>query len=77
MEIQHTSPHQYSQTSPPCDVGLHNFEHVGRGLVELNEDSVVDLPQSQQLKDLAYRRTHTVDAVRERVREQVTCVGVY
>merc|ERR1719411_1130061 len=37
---------------PVGNVGLADPEHVGGGLVHLDEHSVVDLPQSEQLKDL-------------------------
>merc|ERR1719266_885370 len=37
---------------PVGDVGLADPEHVLGGLVHLDEDSVVDLPQSEQLQDL-------------------------
>merc|ERR1719433_2582440 len=38
--------------APVGDVGLADPEHVGGGLVHLDEDSVVDLPQSEELEDL-------------------------
>merc|ERR1719266_1007101 len=37
---------------PVGDVGLADPEHVLGGLVHLDEDSVVDLPQSEELQDL-------------------------
>ena len=36
-------------------------EHVGGGLVHLDEDSVVDLPQSEELEDLPDLGRHLVD----------------
>merc|ERR1719412_1969023 len=38
--------------TPVSDVGLADPEHVLGGLVHLDEDSVVDLPQSEELQDL-------------------------
>merc|ERR1719433_420813 len=38
--------------TPVGDVGLADPEHVGGGLVHLDEDPVVDLPQSEELQDL-------------------------
>merc|ERR1712019_179312 len=38
--------------APVGDVGLADPEHVGGGLVHLDEDSVVDLPQSEELEHL-------------------------
>merc|ERR1740128_1566621 len=43
------------------DVGLTDSEHVLGGLVDLDEDSVVDLPQSEQLKNLLDLGGHLVD----------------
>merc|ERR1719266_2259090 len=37
---------------PVGDVGLADPEHVLGGLVHLDEDSIVDLPQSEELQDL-------------------------
>lgn len=46
----------------PGDVGLHQLQHAHSGLVELDEDTVVDLPQSEDLKDLPHPGTDTIDA---------------
>merc|ERR1719300_1678477 len=43
------------------DVRLADPEHVGGGLVHLDEDSVVDLPQSEELEDLPDLGRHLVD----------------
>lgn len=37
----------------PGDVGLDDLEHGEGSLVQANEDSVVDLTETQQLEDLA------------------------
>jgi hypothetical protein len=37
---------------PPSDVGLNTTEHVEGRLVDLDEDTVVDLTKTEQLKDL-------------------------
>ena len=50
--------------SPPGNVGLCQSEHVQRGLVELDEDTVVDLQQAEQLQHLAGLGVKTVDTVR-------------
>merc|ERR1719430_873485 len=36
----------------PGNVGLADSKHVDGGLVQLDEDTVVDLPQTEQLEDL-------------------------
>lgn len=46
---------------PPSDVGLNNFEHVQCGLVQLDEHTVVDLPQTEELKDLPWLRVESID----------------
>merc|ERR1712059_85427 len=47
--------------SSPGDVGLTDPQHVGRGLVQLHEHAVVDLPQSEQLEDLLHLGGNLVD----------------
>eukprot|EP01136_Pigoraptor_vietnamica_P045602 Opistho-1_new@23742 len=42
-------------------VGLGNAEHVDRGLVEADEDAVVDLEEAEELEDLAHLGVHAVD----------------
>ena len=37
----------------PCDVRIGDTQHAQRRLVQLDESSVVDLTQTQQLKDLS------------------------
>ena len=43
------------------DVWLHNTQHVDRGLVDLDEDTSVDLTKTKQLQDLLGLWCHTVD----------------
>ena len=43
------------------DVGLDNAEHGGGGLVEADEDAVVDLSQAEESEDLAGAGADTVD----------------
>jgi len=43
------------------DVRLNEAEHVDGGLVQLDEDTIVDLTQAEQLQDLAGLRGHTDD----------------
>jgi len=38
----------------PCDVGFANAEHVDGGFVQLDEHSIVDLTQAEQLENLFY-----------------------
>lgn len=38
----------------PCDVRFADTEHVQGGLVQLDEDTIVDLLQTEQLENLAY-----------------------
>ena len=46
---------------PVGDVGLDDAEHGGGGLVETDEDTVVDLSQTEESKDLAGTGADTVD----------------
>lgn len=50
----------------PGDVGLGDAEHVNRGLVQLDEHTVVDLAQAEKLEDLADLGRHLVDTRSER-----------
>merc|ERR1712003_47911 len=47
--------------STPGDVRLTDPEHVDGGLVQLDEHAVVDLPQAEQLQNLADLGAHLVD----------------
>jgi hypothetical protein len=38
-----------------------NSQHVDGGLVELDKDAVVDLPQPEELQNLAHLGSHLVD----------------
>lgn len=43
------------------NVGLDDAQHVDRGLVELDEDAVVDLQEAEELEDLAHLGRDAVD----------------
>lgn len=43
------------------DPGLDNLEHLSGGLGDLDEDTVVDLEETEELEDLAGLRGHLVD----------------
>merc|ERR1712243_47688 len=45
----------------PCDVRIGDTQHAQRRLVQLDESSVVDLTQTQQLKDLSDSGMESVD----------------
>jgi len=45
----------------PSDVRLSNSQHVDRCLVQLNEDSIVDLAQTEQLENLARFGVKAID----------------
>lgn len=47
----------------PGDVRLDNTQHVDGGLVQLDEHSIVDLTQAEQLKNLADLGRNLVDTV--------------
>merc|ERR550517_330367 len=53
--------HRLEVGSSPGDVGFTDPEHVDGGLVQLDEHSVVDLPQPEQLEDLLHLGGHLVD----------------
>ena len=46
---------------PPCNVGVHQLQHVDGGFVQPDKHSIVDLTQSKQLQNLACARADTVD----------------
>ena len=47
--------------SPIGNVWLCNPQHVDCGLVELDEDTIMDLKKAQQLENLSHLRTHAID----------------
>ena len=59
------------QDSPPGDVWFHKTQHVEGGFVELDEGGVVDLTETEQLKDLAYPRAHSIDTAHTHTHTQV------
>jgi hypothetical protein len=46
---------------PIGDIGLDEAEHVGGGLVDLEENTVVDLAQAEELQNLAGLGADSVD----------------
>ena len=47
--------------SPPCNIWLCNFEHVKGCLVQTNEHTIVDLPQSEELQHFSGLGVDTID----------------
>ena len=47
---------------PPCNVWLHNSQHVNWCLVELHKGVTEDLPEAKELQHLSNLWAHTVDA---------------
>jgi len=62
----------YVQNSPPSDVWFGHSQHVNCGFVELDEDTVVDLPQTEKLEDFSGFRMKTVDTEINRKNTGVT-----
>ena len=54
---------------PPGDVGFHQSQHVDGRLIQLDEHSIVDLPQSEELEDLPHTWTHTIDTTTGRIHQ--------
>lgn len=46
---------------PICNVRLNPAQHVNGSLVNLEEDTIEDLPQTQELQDLAGLGMHGID----------------
>merc|ERR1719443_2177811 len=57
------------------DVGLTDSEHVLGGLVDLDEDSIVDLSQPEELKDLLDLGGHLVDTTDPHDKDQLGLSG--
>ena len=53
-----------ARDKPIGDIGLDEAEHVGGGLVDLEEDTVVDLAQAEELQHLAGLGADAVDTAR-------------
>jgi len=53
--------HKAMQYIPPSDVRLSQTEHVDRCLVEFDKDTIVNLPQTEQLQHFAWLRMQTID----------------
>lgn len=45
----------------PGNVRFTNTEHIDRGFVKFNEDSIIDLTETEQLEDFAYFRGYLVN----------------
>ena len=47
---------------PPCNIWLHNPQHVHQSLVELNDSAIEDLVKVKKLQHLSDIWAHTIDA---------------
>lgn len=54
-------PHGVAAGVPVGDVGLHPSQHIDGGLVDSDEDSVVELPESQEAQDADHLGVELVD----------------
>lgn len=59
---------------PPGNVGFDKFQHVQSGFVQLDEDPIVDLSKSKQLKNFAHTRTYSIDTGQNSV-NTIDCHG--
>jgi len=50
---------------PICNIWLHSAQHVNGGLVNLEENAIKDLPQTQELQDLAGLGVHGIDTTHQ------------
>ncbi len=48
---------------PISNVRLHTLQHIDCGLVKSDKDTIVDLPEAQQLEDLSGGGVNTIDTV--------------
>lgn len=46
---------------PIGNIRLHDSQHVHGGLVQLNKNAIVDLKQTEQLKDFSDFRAHAIN----------------
>lgn len=59
------------------DPGLDDLEHLSGSLGDLDEDTVVDLEETEKLEDLAGLRGHLVDTAMELVYGQTSGQGIF
>jgi hypothetical protein len=57
------------------DVRVDNRQHLRGGLVQANEDAIVDLKETEQLQDLAGLRSNLVDTLNSHNENQSRLVG--
>ena len=62
---------------PISNIRLHDSQHVHGGLVQLNENAIVDLKQTEQLKDFSHFRAHTIDTVAKKKKRSITPLQMY
>ena len=56
---------------PIGNIWLRNSKHVDCGLVQLNEDTIMDLAKTEQLKNLSHLWTHAIDTNKQTRRKML------
>jgi len=59
----------------PSDVRFHDTQHIDRGLVQFDENAVVDLSQTEQLQNFTHTRMKTVDTSNANNERQFGLIG--
>lgn len=55
---------------PIGNIRLHNSQHIHGGLVQLNKNAIVDLKQTEQLKDFSDFRAHTINTATKKKKKK-------
>ena len=63
---------------PIGNIRLHNSQHIHGGLVQLNKNAIVDLKQTEQLKDFSDFRAHTINtATKKKKKRSINPLQMY
>ena len=63
---------------PIGNIRLHDSQHVHGGLVQLNKNAIVDLKQTEQLKDFSDFRAHAINtAAKKKKKSSINPLQMY
>lgn len=63
---------------PIGNIRLHDSQHVHSGLVQLNKNTIVDLKQTEQLKDFSDFRAHAINtAAKKKKKSSINPLQMY
>lgn len=71
VHVLHTAKKEKKKLYQPIgNIRLHDSQHVHSGLVQLNKNTIVDLKQTEQLKDFSDFRAHAINTAAKKKKKK-------